>query len=119
MIRRIPPAFAGMSAFYVESDTGVLVTNARGEAATDRDVAYVDRMEQPEIDRITLEMCAYHRGRGERLEPWQIEAESYALARMRHEQFIAFCQSILAAGQKLEPEYRERYGRALLRQESV
>ena len=80
MIKRIPPAFAGMPAFYIDTEGSPLVNN-RGHLATDRD--FNTSEVETELDRITLEMCAYHRGRGEILEPWQLQAELKAFKRTR------------------------------------
>lgn len=114
MIRR-HKAFADIPAFYTDPDTGFLVANDRGEAATDADVDRFFRAAEPELDRLTLEMCALQRGRGETLEPWQHDAEMLSMRRIRDADLIRACESVLEAGVKLAPEYRQRYGKALVR----
>lgn len=101
-------------------DGSILMSNDESRVATEQDMErHFWRQAEPDLDRLTLEMCAYHRSRGEALEPWQLEAESIALARIPYITMIALCESLLSTGQKLEPEYRQRYGRALLKQEAL
>ena len=84
MITRRAPAFAGIPEYYVD-DAGAPLLSEAGGLATDRDL---DRLlNRPdvasELDRITLEMAAYHRARGERLERWLLDAEISAFMRIR------------------------------------
>lgn len=81
MLKRHQP-IAGIPAFYTDPDTGALVTNDRGDPATDDDL---DSEAGAELDRIALEMCAHDRAAGKTLEPWQLEVEANALRRQwRH-----------------------------------
>lgn len=75
--------FSGIPAYYTDSETGDPLFNQRGELATDRDVDRFFKQAEPELDRLTLEMCAYHRARGEKLEQWQLDAELAAFRRTR------------------------------------
>lgn len=99
-------------------DGSILVTNDESRVATEQDLErHFWRQAEPELDRLTLEMCAHHRARGEALEPWQHDAEAGAMARIRPDGMIRLCESVRSAGLKLPPEYREQYGRALMRRE--
>lgn len=71
--------FDGLPAWYTDGE--LLVTNHRGEAATDRDVDQFFRWVGDDLDRLAMEMCAYHRGRGEKLAQWQLDAELGAFSR--------------------------------------
>ena len=57
------------------------MANDESRVATEQDMTRFFRFAEPELDRLTLEMCAYHRGRGERLEQWQLDAELAAFMR--------------------------------------
>lgn len=82
MIKRYKP-FAGLSAFYTDPETGLAVSNNRGEAATDRDVDHFFRQVEPDLDRLTLEMCAHERAQGNQLEKYLLDAELAAFKRTR------------------------------------
>ena len=73
-------------AFHFEPFYGIdgsILLNNRGQVAGESDMDHFFRMAEPELDRLTLEMCAYHRERGEALEPWQLKAELAAFHRTR------------------------------------
>lgn len=73
--------FSGIEAYYTDPDTGELVTNSRGEPATDQDIdQYFQRIE-PDLDRMTLQMCADYRSRGEPVEQWLLDVELDAFLR--------------------------------------
>lgn len=63
-------------------DGTFLVSNCGTRLANDRDMDQFFRQAEPELDRLTLEMCAYHRAQGDDLEPWMLEAEEAAFQRM-------------------------------------
>lgn len=77
-MKRYKP-FDGLPAYYADGE--LLVTNHRGEAATDRDVDQFFRQAGADLHRIAMEMCAYHRGRGEKLAQWQLDIELAAFGR--------------------------------------
>lgn len=77
-MRRHKP-FRDIPAFY--TDGGDLVVSRGGEVSNDQDIARFFKWAEPELDRITLEMCAYHRAKGEKLEQWQKDAELSAFGR--------------------------------------
>lgn len=73
--------FSGIEAYYTDPDTGDLVTNARGEPATDLDIEQYFQTIGPDLDRIALQMCADYRSRGEYLEQRQLDLEVEAFMR--------------------------------------
>ena len=108
------------SSHFTGIDGSILMSNDGSRVATEQDMErHFWRQAEPDLDRLTLEMCAYHRARGEGLELWQLAAEAGALERIGAGAFIDFCEARLAQGQKLDPTYRERYGRALLIQDAA
>lgn len=69
------------SAFY--GIDGSMLFNDRWEVATEEEfLRWLDVVE-PELDRLTMEMCKWHRARGERLEEWQLKAEYDSFMRTR------------------------------------
>lgn len=85
MIVRLPPAFVGMPSFYIDDETGAPLFNDRGELANDNDMRrFLGRPEvSRELERLTLEMCAEERRKGEMLPPWLLQAELEAFQRAR------------------------------------
>lgn len=75
--------FSGIEAYYTDPDTGYLVVNSHGEAATDRDMEQHFKTIEPDLDRMTLQMCADYRNRGEFLEQWLLDAELDAFLRIQ------------------------------------
>jgi len=65
-------------------DTGAVIM-AGSRVATQSDVDNFMRSPEvePELDRLTLEMCAYERSQGIALEQWQIDAELVSFNRTR------------------------------------
>ena len=84
MINRRAPCFAGMSAYYVDDD-GAPLFNDHGEIADDNDMyRFLGRPEVVrELDRLTFEMCAEDRSKGEKLPDWLLQAEVDAFIRQR------------------------------------
>lgn len=76
-------AFADIPAFYTDPETGFLVANDRGQPATDADVDRFFRQAEPELDRLTLDMCKAERAAGNTLPDWLIKAELMAFVRTR------------------------------------
>jgi len=64
-------------------DGTILVSNDGSRTATEKDMDRFFRQAEPDLDRLTLEMCTYHRGRGEPLQQWQLDAELAAFKRTR------------------------------------
>ena len=64
-------------------DGSILVTNDDSRVATESDMEWFWRRAEPDLDRLTMEMCAYERGAGIRLEAWQLQAEMDAFQRIR------------------------------------
>lgn len=60
---------------------GSILVNNRGQVASESDMDQFFRMAEPELDRLTLEMCAHERAQGNKLEPWQLEAELHVFTR--------------------------------------
>jgi hypothetical protein len=85
MILRHAPAFRGMSEFYTDSKTGAPLVNDCGELADDSDMhRFLSRPDvERELDRLTFEMCAEDRLKGEKLPPWLLQAELDAFIRQR------------------------------------
>jgi hypothetical protein len=74
-----------MSARFTDSETGDLLVNDRGEIADDNDVhSFMSSPDAlPEYDRLTFEMCAEDRRKGEKLPGWLLQAELEAFIRQR------------------------------------
>jgi len=68
---------------FIGIDGSVLVTNNGSRIATERDMEWFWRTAEPELDRLTMELCTYHRSRGEPLDQWQLDAELAAFKRTR------------------------------------
>ncbi len=71
------------SSHFTGTDGSILFSNDGSRVATEQDMEWFWRAAEPDLDRLTLEMCAYHRGRSEALEPWQLQAELQAFKRTR------------------------------------
>lgn len=74
-------AFMGIPAWY-STASGHLITNDRGEPATDGDMARFFRDAEPELDRLVIEMCEFERSRGNRLTKAELEHYKGAIKRL-------------------------------------
>lgn len=68
---------------FFDSDGAVIMAGRR--VATERDIdLFMHRPDvEAELDRLTLEMCAYERSQGNSLEKWQLDAELESFNRTR------------------------------------
>ncbi len=77
MIRRLAPAFRGMSAFYTNPETLAPLFNDRGELADDNDVDKIES--RPDVvaayDRLALAIAAEDRLMGKKLSDELLHAE--------------------------------------------
>ncbi len=64
-------------------DGSILVTNDGGRIATERDMEWFWQNAEPELDRLTLEMCATERLAGNKIEAWLLQVELAAFQRSR------------------------------------
>lgn len=65
-------------------DGSILISNDGSRTATEQDMErHFWRQAEIELDRLTLEMCAYHREHNKALEQWQLDAELAAFLRTR------------------------------------
>lgn len=76
-----------MRAFRFEAFTGIdggeLLANCGTRIATERDMEWFWRRAEPDLDRLTLELCAEERRLGNVLPGWLLEAELAAFKRQR------------------------------------
>lgn len=64
-------------------DGSILMSNDESRVATERDMDRFFKVAEPDLDRLTLEMCAHERAQGNMLESWQLDAELLAFNRTR------------------------------------
>ena len=68
---------------HFEGVDGTILVNDRDEVATEQDMERFWRMAEPELDRLTLELCAYERKQGNKIDKWLLDAELEAFNRTR------------------------------------
>lgn len=68
---------------FIGVDGAQLVTNDGSRFATEQDMEWFWRNAEPDLDRLTLEMCAAERKAGNKIEPWLLQAEFEAFNRTR------------------------------------
>lgn len=69
-------------------DGSMLVTNDGGRVATERDMEWLWRAAEPELDRLTLEMCQEERAAGNTIPPWLLKAELESFQRDRRRRAV-------------------------------
>ena len=64
-------------------DGSILMANCGTRAATARDMNLFFKVAEPDLDRLTLEMCQDERSQGKVVPEWLLEAELDAFRRTR------------------------------------